>query len=254
MTVRCDWTSCKALRFDSKELLVDHCYGHFFELLSLARNGETFLCAWPGCASRKRKVTPFASSTALKKHLKQHVKDHWCSNGNCNEAFARESDLKRHNRTQHSKDRSYRCPVDSCEYSRTGFSRKDKLDNHTRKHVNLQCRFDHCEVQVLECEKKDHLNSFHSDSATFECALSGCESTEYKFTEDSATNHLRLHHRIYYESRPRLLLRARTTGPILSMDGALVIKDNGRISVGPCISCANRGNAQATQLPMDATV
>jgi len=261
MTLRCDWPSCKALRFDSTERIVDHSYNHLEAIVASAEHDSTFRCSWHGCASQKRKVTTFKNFSALNRHLKQHIKEHWCINANCNVAFARESDLKRHIRSKHSEDRSYRCPIDTCDRSINGFARKDKLNEHTRKeHANFRCNFDHCEVRVLESEMNDHLIHFHSgkDTAinqhegTFECSFAGCESTKSKFTYSSANNHLRAHHLIYYESTTKMLSQARLRGPIALREGAFVITDPDRIRFSPCNncnSCPSHNTTQTTQPP-----
>jgi hypothetical protein len=197
-----------------------------------------------GC---KRKIKTFETAGPLNKHLKDHVKDLWCFKPNCNEAFARISDLDRHIRAKHSKDRRHPCPIETCDRHANGFARKDHLDRHTRKeHPNFRCGFHHCGAQVLECEIEDHITFGHG---CYECSLPGCESTTSKFTYKSAQKHLRAHHRINtYSAYPENLNVSMRSG-----DGALVmVRPTGRWSlVGPCNNCtkSKTGNNTSNNVP-----
>ena len=235
MTLRCRWPDCKALRFGSKEDLVAHWNRHLRRLIAFAKCEDIYCCTWPGC---NRKIKTFKATNPLYKHLKDHVKDHWCSEPNCSAAFARKSDLDRHIRAKHSKDPSHPCPIETCDRHINGFSRKDHLDQHTRKeHHNFRCGFHHCEAQVLECEMKDHYNSCHG---LYECSFPSCESTTSKFTWNSAKLHLRAHHRISYRSSWDLI-------PSDSGDGTMVVSlpTRSRVRVSPCSICTN-SNASST--------
>jgi len=233
MALKCNWPSCRALRFNSKEDLVHHANRHVDSLIAASASEKIYCCTWPGC---KRKSNPFNGSTPLKKHLKGHVKDHWCSHTNCNEAFARRYDLNRHVQSKHSEDRIYQCPDETCERHESGFARKDHLDRHKRRdHRNFRCTLYHCDSQVLECEMADHRNLEHG---RYECSLPGCKSTTSRFTYNVARGHLRVHHQLDFDSF-RLILEEAVQTP--SGDETFEMKDIG-FRVSPCTICTN-GNA-----------
>jgi hypothetical protein len=228
MSLRCDWSSCKGLHFDTKESVADHQADHYARLIDSVKFEAVYRCGWHDCNTRKSAKT-FRNFDALKKHLKGHVKTQWCAYANCNLAFARKSDLARHVQTKHSDDRKYRCPISSCDHSITGFTRKDKLDEHTRKdHDNVQCTLDHCGARVLLLEMNDHLNRFHGGNASegtddiYECAFRGCESTTSRFICSLAERHLKKDHHLW-DASGYVLQGARESGPVASRGNAFVM-------------------------------
>jgi len=249
MSLRCEWPSCKQTHFTTRVDFVDHQEEHSTVLINAAKDEETFHCDWHGCGSGKPKM--FVNLVALKKHLRQHIKKYWCSDASCSMTFARNSDLKRHIRTKHSVDRIYLCPLTTCSRNSNGFTRKDKLDEHTRKeHSNVRCTFNHCGAQILESEIDEHLNCFHSGksnagkhpsskvSGIYECALPGCESTTSKFNAYSALSHLRTNHLMSYDGSLTIF---RASRPIASRGNAFVIETSNQVH-RPCKTCTENSN------------
>lgn len=252
LRLMCDWKPCQGTHFKTREALSEHQEAHSRTLITTAKNEGLFECSWQDCD--RKEVKKFKSLAALKKHLKQHVRGQWCLHGNCNAAFSRKSDLERHVQTKHSSDRTYLCPVDTCDRSVDGFKRKDKLDDHIKKvHARFQCTFDHCESKVLEIEKQVHLDQFHDGkpelapspsrmmgrSGIFECNLFGCESTISKFKISSACKHLRRCHGVSYDTDFAYTNAAVGNGPKSIRGGAFVLQPSPRLGVKhkPCTHC-----------------
>ena len=263
--MQCSLPGCPTT-FNSADDLSHHHKGHLTDMLK----GPWYLksCLWPDCRSKKS-GTVFSTRPKLKKHLRTHFKDHWCSYENCiyDKGFVSRHDLNRHVQSQHSVTPGYNCPFQGCSCS---FSRKDKLDLHTRQmHPSFRCPFDHCEKVVLDAEREDHLAEFHSgkvsdtdrsqykllfyETPTLECTFPGCESSISKFTIDSARRHLSTCHglsasvifsviRQYYlygSRSSRLCFKGNIT--MWEFPWVRIVKDSSR----PCITCAKKTTARA---------
>jgi len=254
MTLRCEWASCKGLLFPTKYELNTHHESHVADLVKSAKGEKTSHCGWYGCSSQEPKK--YQSLTALKKHLRRHVKHNWCPLANCNLAFAWPSDLERHIRTVHTKDRSWRCPVENCDRSIDGFVRKDKLDDHINKaHENVRCPIDHCGALILATKTDEHLQLLHSGKNTqsrrvgsqlgngdeiWECGLPGCETTKSYFNYSSAQRHLETDHLVYYDSSGKMISSSRAYRPVSSREGAFIILHDDRYNYIPCKTCSPR--------------
>jgi hypothetical protein len=236
MSYECKWPSCKGIEFSAYSFLIDHQKIHCKGLIEAAKYDASLRCGWHGCNTQKPKV--FENFAALRKHIKEHVKSYLCVYTDCNISFARKSDLQRHIKSKHTSEPEFRCPIETCDRNTNAFSRKDKLDEHTRKtHENFRCPLDHCGVQVLESAINKHLDKYHGDgkvyeatygrkqkSGSFECAFPGCESTTSKFNYDHAYQHLRRHHLIQDDyTPPNVIRRAQAAGPVASRGDAFVL-------------------------------
>jgi hypothetical protein len=232
MSLRCDWPSCKGIRFENREQVADHQNAHYAQLMDAAKSEVSFHCGWHDCTARKSGKV-FLTSDAFKKHLRGHIKNQWCEHPNCELAFARKSDRDRHFRTKHLEDRDFCCPVSSCDRSIAGFTRKDKLDEHTRKdHDNVQCILDHCGARLLEVKMDEHLNLFHgggpqnpNNEDVYECVFRGCEATSSRFTKSLAERHLRKDH-YFWDASAYVIQTAREAGRVASKGNAFVMGAN----------------------------
>jgi len=226
-------------------------------MIQIAIAKQSWRCCWQGCGSRKPKE--FKALPALKKHLKQHIKRFRCPHGTCNLAFAREADAERHFRTKHLQGPLFTCPFDDCDSSADGFTRKDKYDEHIRKHDHFRCPFDHCGARVLETKRDQHIELFHTGKDTrqsqqdiFECSFTGCESSTSRFNYSLAKKHLSSIHRLHGWSSFVVARRASTSGPVFSRGHALVLipvmsSDPTRnYPHRPCTICTGSTAAQAT--------
>jgi uncharacterized Zn-finger protein len=230
MAFRCHWPSCKALRFESKASIATHSKDHLHSLLALAEQEAKLTCQWHAC---KRKTKAFQTLGALNKHLKDHVKDHWCSYEGCREAFARGSDLMRHERTKHSEERAFPCPVDGC--TTDGFPRKDKLDRHIReRHTVFRCDLAHCDaLAAVESEMEDHFTRCHTGDKLYECSMGGCDGTSSKFSSDTLRRHLRRHHNLSDRTAVQFVHRAEQLKRLAPTDSWAP----SWIRFGPCNQC-----------------
>jgi hypothetical protein len=70
----------------------------------------------------------------LRKHLKSHEKPFKCSIDDCSGAFARNSDLRRHDQSVHKREIKFWCTVSTCIQKEVGFSRKDHFMQHLATH------------------------------------------------------------------------------------------------------------------------
>ena len=185
---QCDLPSCATLKFRTMDDVKQHQEEHLRHLSE--KWTKLSGCPWPGCQTYKSRRT-WKTRSDFRKHLKVHLKSHWCTYPGCNygKPFARASDLDRH-RLGHQQELEHPCPIESCSSS---FRRKDKLREHTRKeHENFLCPFDHCGKMVLDQEREDHVRNLHSEK--IECAFTGCQGTTSQFNKNSAISHLRTHH------------------------------------------------------------
>jgi hypothetical protein len=204
--MRCGWPSCGNATLATQRDLIGHLEHHREQVLQQWQAPS--MCTWHECPSRKSQIV-FRTWGDYNKHLKTHVKTHWCTADGCDfdKPFRSSHDLKRHMKTKHSTTREFYCPLNSCEGNSLGFPRKDKLDEHIRKdHDNFRCQFDHCDAVVLDIERDAHIQNFHRgkegpshfEDGCYECALSGCESTSSMFNYKSTVKHLRIHHGLQY--------------------------------------------------------
>lgn len=61
-----------------------------------------------------------------------------CAYEDCNQEFGRKSELYRHHRSIHKKDRPFKCQVNGCYRSTHGFPRADKKNDHEWKSHGLR--------------------------------------------------------------------------------------------------------------------
>jgi len=247
LRLNCNWSSCGNLRFQKQEAFAQHQQAHCDDLIQAAQASKrlSFICGWESCKLHKN-AREFKTMGALRKHLQQHVKNHWCSHATCSISFSRRSDLKRHMETKHSTNRPFFCSFDACDRSADGFARKDKLDDHLKKtHPMFQCSFDHCESKVLESEMHFHLNEMHSGKTIelqregmYECNLSGCESSLSRFNALSAKKHLIRHHGVSDGGAWWAVNNAPKSGPHDTRGGSFILWSGARMSNRPCPCCA----------------
>ena len=267
---RCALPSCHALRFLTMQDLKTHHDKHF-SVLSSEWKEETG-CPWPKCRSQKRS-TVFQNKTAFRKHLRTHFKSLWCEHPGCtyDRPFRSRSDVNRHMQSKHVHTQSFTCNFPSCS---SAFTRKDKLDLHTRKeHPSSSCAMDHYGRIVLDVDRDDHFNTFHNgrplehrshkaswsgESGIVECALPGCESTISRFNPSSARRHLNTNHGIDLNTAGTLLSHFRwIEGFPESCPESLMMRKENNFTRSKryrrCNICA-RKKATAGEIQPDATV
>jgi len=68
------------------------------------------------------------------RHVLNDTRLHKCVLPNCTEAFACGKDLRRHQASRDElRKRTFYCPINDCEKSKSGFNRRDNLKRHVRK-------------------------------------------------------------------------------------------------------------------------
>lgn len=190
---RCPWVGCSASAIGRNELETKaHLDEHWSAMAEQWSPGTK--CSWPSCASK----AVFKSFSSLKTHtLNIHVRPLVCTAPQCSykKPFGKMYELQRHIATAHGDGCNCKCPVEGCEASLTGFSRKDKMLKHLREqHDVLKCPYNHCSATVLKTETESHLQQFHG---SFECALGSCETgLKSCFRKIGLQRHLRTHHSI----------------------------------------------------------
>jgi hypothetical protein len=70
----------------------------------------------------------------ISKHLKTHERPFECSVAGYSAAFARNSDLQRHDRSVHKQERKFWCTVSACIQKDVGFTRRDLFIQHLGTH------------------------------------------------------------------------------------------------------------------------
>ncbi|KAG4440426.1 hypothetical protein IFR05_004070 [Cadophora sp. M221] len=89
----------------------------------------TRTCQWAGCAEKR----VFQQESAFRRHMNKHERPYKCPTANCKaKDFTNSGDLKRHQRTVHSKGLFF-CPVSSCKRYAKGFGRKDNREEHVKR-------------------------------------------------------------------------------------------------------------------------
>ncbi|KAL5319793.1 hypothetical protein ACEPPN_012850 [Leptodophora sp. 'Broadleaf-Isolate-01'] len=85
-------------------------------------------CQWAGCPEKR----VFNQESAFR-HMNKHERPYKCPTTNCKaKDFTNSGDLKRHQRTVHSKGLFF-CPVSSCKRHAKGFGRKDNREEHVKR-------------------------------------------------------------------------------------------------------------------------
>ena len=202
--MHCEWPACKRESFLNEEHFTQHLYHHRDE----ARDNFVVpgTCKWPGCRSKRSGVT-FQTEADFDRHLKRHMKVHWCDVSGCNhrEGFARLYDLTRHLKC-HSREREFNCPDSSCPSAHLGFLRKDKLDDHIKtRHSHLmniveshRCDVHGCKVKrpfdSIEDLKK-HVATSHEINRPHRCPVKGCARYNNGFTTSGKLReHVKVEH------------------------------------------------------------
>ncbi|KAK0116290.1 hypothetical protein ONS95_013312 [Cadophora gregata] len=86
-------------------------------------------CQWAGCPDKR----VFRQESAFRRHMNKHERPYKCTTSNCKaREFTNPGDLKRHQRTVHSKG-AFFCPISSCKRHARGFGRKDNRDEHLKR-------------------------------------------------------------------------------------------------------------------------
>jgi hypothetical protein len=199
-------------------------------------------CTWPGCASKAL----FKTRALLVLHLTNiHASPLLCLAPHCEwkTPFGKDSDLKRHQLTAHSRQRAYICEVTSCDALIKEFARKDHLIKHMReRHDNYYCPMNHCPRGTGESfatpEKAAmHVQEVHG-GAGYECALGACAQRSLsKFFWDSLWSHLRSNHGFPYDGATYMRNKMIGRG-----DRTLIEADlNPLTTWRDCKICANKG-------------
>jgi hypothetical protein len=113
--------------------------------------------------------------------------------------FGKQYELNRHIATAHGEARNYKCPIDTCVASLTGFAQKDKLVKHLQEeHDSVRCPYNHCFATIAATEEEKYVQEIHS---RFECELMECANGgASRFSEAKLSRHLRCAHNMdhYY--------------------------------------------------------
>jgi hypothetical protein len=156
-------------------------------------------CSWPECTSR----AVFKTWASFNMHVTNvHTTPLLCSTANCSHKtpFGRLSDLRRHQQSAHSANRSFVCTVSSCDARIKEFARKDHLAKHMReRHDNYFCPLNHCPRSTKSsfAEPEDVVEHIKTEHWLYECALKACaQAPSSKFSWGSLRNHLRNQHGI----------------------------------------------------------
>lgn len=120
---------------------------------------------------------PSAPSSA---HLKRQRRDSSkprlkCISRGCRSTFPRKYELERHINGVHDIKAAINCPVYGCNRVAKPFPRKDKFNEHMRKHRNAHqflCVYEDCRRDPLTREElESHLNSQHNRASTWPISM-----------------------------------------------------------------------------------
>lgn len=190
----CPWIHCSVTWYSAAGQAEGHRNQHSEEILKQWSGAST--CPWPKCTSK----ATFKTRSSLKTHLLNvHVSPLICDEPQCSykKPFGKQYELDRHVSTAHGEIRKYKCPIDACEASVTGFARKDKLVKHIREeHENVRCPYNHCFATVPATREEEHIRVSHGP---YECAMGQCgRGIASHFSYESLKHHLRVAHGIDY--------------------------------------------------------
>jgi hypothetical protein len=183
---KCTWDGCEQISQGDEELRA-HLDDHSNDCLAHWTPGSK--CTWQGCKSK----AAFKALSLFKHHLLNiHTNPLLCTQPRCSykKPFKNKHELERHNSTQHSVERRWECPYDSCPSESRTFARKDKWLQHIREtqHENdAFCPFYHCSHKAAQSSKSfesrkeigKHFSNYHAGRAVdgYGCGLGSCENS-----------------------------------------------------------------------------
>jgi hypothetical protein len=208
---KCTWDGCEQTSPGDEELRA-HLDDHSSDALAHWTLGSK--CTWQGCKSK----AVFKALSLFKHHLLNiHTNPLLCTQPRCSykKPFKNKHELERHNSTQHSVERRWECPYDSCPSESRTFARKDKWLKHIREtqHENdAFCPFYHCSLiaarsgKSFESRKEigEHFSDYHAGRAVdgYGCGLGSCENSGRRDRWDlfGLWEHLCEQHNIYHST------------------------------------------------------